>query len=845
MPYYFLLLAVMLGSFSLTAQEETFRKYYGQDESYSREIPTNVASIGDELAVIGVRENLESRSFDIAFWFFEPENLTLLDSLTWTQPGEQQIADIYPGPDGGVLIHYYESYRGSSSQVFAYFGPDRQLSWKKELTGTNPLLRISSLSFKSPSELVFSVWGNNNITPALFFFSATDGVTNQVQFPANGLTVTSVERQSDGRLLVGGQELGVNYLMLLNTEGEEVWRTNIPRTTAAPLFYADGYLNLKGAHWLRDDDRIVVTGRHTDGLYVTVLDTTGSLLHDELIITEPSRSFFEQTTWISKDSLFISSSIEGEYAFVTFDEFRMESFRISVNDPEDLIRRGTYFSPVTKRLYSTYHNRSPFAVRDIFLQRIVPTTGTSKQVVYGTPWYQASEFSIGLTLLPEGGYMMLADWARGYGQSVPTMVEVDREGNLVRLTPLADDDDWFGVYSEPTADNNVRISFRQDDSLVVNHYTTSGELLQHYSFPVFNNEIFSIDPVATQKTEQGELWIVDALDGSFFQGLSSVIQRTDGEGGVVDTLFFPEVYTDSETTGLFKGHGAEELIYSGQDSDGTSILITSLHTISGEKNWQTRLGLDDTDRIYASDVVALPNGRYGVAVLSDPVFNGESIESYIFFSLLNASGQEILRDTIDSSTNYKYDPLLHLTENGRLLLAWGDRRDVAINEEQVYTTEIRALDPVSGSVLDTIFHYSPEGLSLSPNKLTSLPDGRIVMYGHGFEPGGNTSRQLFLLVIGEEGTIVTAPGIPPLSMKVDVFPNPATTVMQVKVDDGDWEQLSLRLIDGQGRILYYSAARRGTQFNEEINVRHLTSGLYYLHLQDEKGRQVFRKVVKQ
>lgn len=74
--------------------------------------------------------------------------------------------------------------------------------------------------------------------------------------------------------------------------------------------------------------------------------------------------------------------------------------------------------------------------------------------------------------------------------------------------------------------------------------------------------------------------------------------------------------------------------------------------------------------------------------------------------------------------------------------------------------------------------------------------------------------------------------------KVEIFPNPSTDRVVVRWEEGLSGEA--RLLDYQGRTL---ATKTLQQQQVEFDVRSLSSGIYFLHLQTEQGR-VVRKVAK-
>lgn len=76
------------------------------------------------------------------------------------------------------------------------------------------------------------------------------------------------------------------------------------------------------------------------------------------------------------------------------------------------------------------------------------------------------------------------------------------------------------------------------------------------------------------------------------------------------------------------------------------------------------------------------------------------------------------------------------------------------------------------------------------------------------------------------------------SLPVSLFPNPSDGLLQI-VSEAPLAQYSLYTLDGR---LLQSAALRSEQ--EQLDLQHLSSGVYWLRIQDRQGRWALRKVFR-
>jgi Secretion system C-terminal sorting domain len=105
-------------------------------------------------------------------------------------------------------------------------------------------------------------------------------------------------------------------------------------------------------------------------------------------------------------------------------------------------------------------------------------------------------------------------------------------------------------------------------------------------------------------------------------------------------------------------------------------------------------------------------------------------------------------------------------------------------------------------------------------------DGSLILT-HGFQ-------QKLIITAVEETSIE--------KVKIKVFPNPATEIMNILFDTPVDEEIIMDIIDSQGKI-FKSGLIESAVTNKQVNLQDIPAGIYYLRL--IKGNQInVYKVVK-
>ncbi len=142
------------------------------------------------------------------------------------------------------------------------------------------------------------------------------------------------------------------------------------------------------------------------------------------------------------------------------------------------------------------------------------------------------------------------------------------------------------------------------------------------------------------------------------------------------------------------------------------------------------------------------------------------------------------------------------------------------------------------NLLDSSHHGLCDGMVVFKiNTLAGLPNGTIVPNRAGiyFDDNDVVMTNTVNNIIGLPTTSVIQPG---KSGVVAIYPNPASTELTIKMDNGAYDEVSIT--DAIGKVLIEQ--HLSTAINK-ISVESLAGGLYYLRLKGENGI-VARKIIK-
>jgi len=83
------------------------------------------------------------------------------------------------------------------------------------------------------------------------------------------------------------------------------------------------------------------------------------------------------------------------------------------------------------------------------------------------------------------------------------------------------------------------------------------------------------------------------------------------------------------------------------------------------------------------------------------------------------------------------------------------------------------------------------------------------------------------------------------NVEINIYPNPATSYVNVQVDAADAQQFSAKVVDMMGKTVYVEQfEHNGGTSMYQIPVNNLAKGVYFLHLNNSNGNTVKKFVVE-
>lgn len=106
---------------------------------------------------------------------------------------------------------------------------------------------------------------------------------------------------------------------------------------------------------------------------------------------------------------------------------------------------------------------------------------------------------------------------------------------------------------------------------------------------------------------------------------------------------------------------------------------------------------------------------------------------------------------------------------------------------------------------------------------------------------GETEDYLINLVDTMTTGIVTSAALNNMA----VYPNPTAGAFTIAVNNADFAQIAINVMDMQGKVVYSATDKNvGTNYNKQINLDGIAKGIYYVKMTTEKGFKVHKLVIQ-
>ncbi|WP_083926142.1 T9SS type A sorting domain-containing protein [Neolewinella persica] len=828
----FLLPIVMLimTSLSLFSQEEIFRKYYGLPYPWAEEKGFSIEKTGeDAFVLIGTRENAESSSNDIAFWTIGPTG-GFIDSTVWALPKHEELLETFGGPDGGFLVVYNSGYYNEQDTVnLAYFNADGSLSWNQSLIDHDDLRGgIRGLDFISSTEVVLVYAENGDFpetAPKVASVSATEGLVPLFTYLNNGFSeIWSLERQTDGNLLMTGGRGDEVFVTLVTLTGEVLWEQLFKYAVNDPN--ARAYEFLSSAHRPPGDSVIVVAGRRDLSRAFITMDTLGNRIEEHLISGLTDFHEGERATWYGKNKVFINNPVDQYYQLIELNNY------VPTNT---FVEESRYVDGF--ELFGSYYIES----RDIMLSALYDDgdqafsrfDNSDQSLTFfkgGSAWYDDEENARGIVALPDGKLLLQTVSAGPDGQAGISFWTIDSLGELLVERTVVNN----GAFVVPTRDGNFLIHHRNNTGLVVTKADPAG------------NELWRAEPETDQIGFRSN-FIADLGQGEFAFSESKFTIDDEGSGYFRSRV----VYADStgaelnsfytERTGFFSCMQVDQegnLLIAGSSYEDDSTLVVSYDLTSGVENWRNTYQIPNFNFSSETKLLSMRDGAIGV--LNYIGRRGSIEDRQLDFRKLGADGADLGRIVIESGHFIPYGHQLAQRPNGKVTLVFGYNTRRVGDPQLLRVVEV---DPVAMTLVNT-FEFSNFYTSIYPADIAFVDTARTAVIATGYASETSISSDVFVIVFDSEGNITDIRGQEALPLEVTMSPNPTPDVLWITTSGtATTGPLSVELFDVSGQQLVRKEFTTPDQ--TELDLRPFAAGTYFVLVRDQQGRSVTRKVIKQ
>ncbi|MEL7161522.1 MAG: hypothetical protein AAFN92_12260, partial [Bacteroidota bacterium] len=668
-----------------------------------------------------------------------------------------------------------------------YFNADLSVRWQRNVTKVNDQEEIGALAFVNADSLFMSLVSDTTAT-TIVSFTPDGGVTTAFSVGTDAETkIWDIEIQSDGTLLLGGQESSFSSTIIKTTvTGDTIWVSDINN-------YGIDYVS--GVHRVPGENIIAATGAGFRDRSLVAMDTLGEVRefnrYDDSFIFEPQ----EQVRWFDETlELFADYSPEGTFfrgtfssAYTpgfTFDEGEGSAQGLTLYGSEYDVDRGIIHSAVA----------SFFPTRRILILRFNPSQFTLETTALGEIPFDANERGVGIVALPESGFLLLGDGPGPGGLPTPIALSTDAFGEQTsrKVVGLGTTDNGAPAFTM-TPSGHFLAANRLSNGLGIAKFNLAGDTLFQRTIPSTG---IPLDAKLASLPDGGMVLLdnVRTLTSSTSPSLLILDSLANVQSSIVDSsgIVFID-FLHPGTTG--------DIIISGRAFSRDTAFIINFDVATGNTNWIVARAFEDYQRNRFVDMITLPDGTYGALMVP---FSNDTLgrRLNLFYVHFDADGNELSQTELPTDSYFLNRPNMNVNEAGIVSVVYS--LGFVENDDVDNPTNIVRLVRLDASTKEITLEadFASPFRFTDPGQVIDLPDGKGAIIGTSSASDTSNSTDMLLLVFDEEGTITDLRPISESPWRVTLNPNPTSDFANISFDESR-KVSSMTLISAAGRQLLH------------------------------------------
>jgi len=251
------------------------------------------------------------------------------------------------------------------------------------------------------------------------------------------------------------------------------------------------------------------------------------------------------------------------------------------------------------------------------------------------------------------------------------------------------------------------------------------------------------------------------------------------------------------------------------------------------------------------DTIDIPNSlydNYSALLMYDSVFTVLTLlqnANSVYISKIDSSGVLGVSKILAYSSEYPYPAYQNsLSRNKNYIFAVRNKNFPLSSPFYGIGNSSNLVVSKLDNNLDTVWewNYGGDAFYHVYNILATEDKGCVIIGNVNDTINHNLNRDLFIIKLDSNGTTTWTQKIPIPNVGINLFPNPASTTINLKLNNANQQIQSLRIFDLQGKIVIQQLAYRNQL---QIDISSLSSGVYIIEGQTQSGAVFRRKFVKE